>query len=121
MRHFAALLAVVGLVFTGAPALADTNALVEGVNGVVTAPVDMLAGLAEPHRLYDYGDVHEKLAVLNHVTDRVTGVTNGVYVGLIRLALGLVDVVTFPLTEQVDGPHSPDARYRVIGGGAAAE
>lgn len=112
MRHFVAALAVVGLLLVGSPAVAGVNDLANGVNGVVTAPLDMAAGLVEPHRYFD-----AKKA--NVVTDRLGGVVRGFEVGLKRLGLGLVDCLTFPVTEHVKGAHSPDARFRVLGAEAA--
>jgi hypothetical protein len=101
-------MAVVGLLMVGSPAVAGVNDLANGVNSIVTAPLDLAAGVVEPHRYFD-----AKKA--NVVTDRIGGVVNGGVIFVKRLVLGLVDVVTFPVTELVKGSFSPDARFRVLG------
>ena len=113
MRHFVAAMAVVGLLMVGSPAVAGVNDLANGVNSIVTSPLDLAAGLVEPYRYFD-----AKKA--NVVTDRVGGVVKGVENFAKRLVLGLVDVVTFPATELVKGSYSPDARFRVLGAEATA-
>jgi len=108
MRHFVAAMAVVGLLLVGSPAVAGVNDLANGVNSIVTAPLDLAAGVVEPYRYFDAKQA-------NVVTDRVGGVVKGVENCVKRLVLGLVDVVTFPVTELVKGSYSPDARFRVLG------
>lgn len=108
MRNFVAAMAVAALLLVGAPAMAGSDDLANGVNGVVTAPLDLAAGLVEPHRYFDAKQA-------NVVTDRIGGVVKGVENCGKRLVLGLVDILTFPVTEHVKGPHGPDARYRVLG------
>ncbi len=113
MRNFVAAMAVAGLLLVGSPAIAGVNSLANGVNAVVTAPLDLAAGLVEPHRYFD-------AKAANVVTDRIGGVVKGVENCVKRLVLGVVDVVTFPVTELVKGSYSPDARFRVLGAEAAA-
>jgi hypothetical protein len=113
---FAATIAALALLVVGVPMTASAGGddLVKGVNGVVTSPLDAALGLVETKRLVDMGQLHEKLAPVNVVTDRLGGAGFGLFTAVKRAALGLVDVVTFPITEKVKGPHSPDARYRVF-------
>lgn len=112
MKLFVAAMAVVGLLLVGSPAVAGVNDLANGTNAVITAPLDLAAGLVEPHRYFD-----AKKA--NVVTDRIGGVVKGAENMVKRLVLGVVDIVTFPVTEHVKGAHSPDARFRVLGAEAA--
>lgn len=114
MRNFVAAMAVVGLLLVGSPAVAGVNDLANGVNAVLTAPLDLAAGLVEPHRYFD-------AKALNVVTDRVGGVVKGVENCVKRAVLGALDIVTFPISELLKGAGSPDARFRVLGAEAAAE
>ena len=115
MSKIVATLAVVAMTFVMAsPAVAGVDDLVKGVNGVVTAPLDIVHGLVEPVRVVDVGKLHPKLDVVNVVTDRIGGVGVGIVNSVKRVVLGLVDVVTFPATEKVSGPFSPDLKYSVL-------
>jgi hypothetical protein len=107
-------MAVAGLLLVGSPAIAGVNDLANGVNAVVTAPLDLAAGLVEPHRYFD-------AKAANVVTDRIGGVVKGVENCVKRILFGALDIVTFPVTDLVKGAHSPDARFRVLGAEAAAE
>lgn len=113
MRNFAAAMAVVGLLIIGSPAIAGVNDLANGVNAVITAPLDLAAGLVEPHRYFDAKGA-------NVVTDRIGGVVKGVENCVKRALLGALDIVTFPVSELLKGAGSPDARFRVLGVEASA-
>ena len=103
MRNFVAAMAVVGLLLVGSPAIAGVNGLANGTNAVLTAPLDLAAGLVEPHRYFD-----AKKA--NVVVDRIGGVVKGVENFTKRTVFGAIAIVVFPVT----GSHIPDARFRAL-------
>ena len=107
MRKIVTAAIVAALLIIAAPAYSGVNHLVSGVNGVLTAPLDLAAGLVEPHRYFDAKQA-------NVVIDRIGGVVNGIDIFLRRTAFGIVEIVTFPGTELVGGAVHFDARFRVI-------
>lgn len=111
MSKFAALLATLALLGFASPAVAGTDDFVAGVNGVVTAPFDVVFGLAEPVRLVD-------ARFANPVTDRVTGLGVGVKNAVVRAGTGLFDIATF-LCPVFDA-RSPEARVVVFSVAAPA-
>ena len=111
MRKVVAAMAMSVMLLVASPSFAGVNNLVEGVNGIATAPLDIVAGLVEPHQYVDLGPA-------NILTDRVGGVVNGVLTAAERIVRGAVDVLTFPITEAVKGGHSMDARFDLLGAAA---
>ena len=111
MSKFATLLATLALLGFASPAVAGTDDFVAGVNGVITAPFDVVFGLAETERLVD-----AKFA--NPVTDRVTGFGFGVKNAVVRAGTGLFDIVTF-LCPAISS-RSPEARVVVFSVAAPA-
>jgi hypothetical protein len=108
MRKTVAAMAMSVMLLLATPSFAGVNNLVDGVNGIATAPLDVVAGLVEPHRYVDLGPA-------NMVTDRIGGVVAGVLKAAERVVRGAVDVVTFPVTNLVKGGHSMDARFDLLG------
>ena len=108
MRKTVAAMAMAVMLLVASPSFAGVNNLVEGVNGIATAPLDIVAGLVEPHRYIDLGPA-------NFVTDRIGGVVAGVLKAAERAVRGAVDVVTFPITSLVRGGYSMDARFDFLG------
>jgi len=114
-------MAAVAMLFVASPAVAGCDDLVAGANGILTAPLDVAHGFVTPSTVVDFGALNERLAVVNIVTDRIGGVAVGVFNAARRAVLGAVDVVTFPVTEQITGPFSPALRFSVVDAVAAAE
>lgn len=111
MSKFATLVVTLALLGFASPAVAGTDDFVAGVNGVVTAPFDVVFGLAEPVRLVD-------ARFANPVTDRVTGLGVGVKNAVVRAGTGLFDIATF-LCPVFDA-RSPEARVVVFSVAAPA-
>lgn len=116
MRTLVAALAVMALLVVGSPAVAGVGDLVNGVNGIVTSPLDSAHGLLEPVRVLDMGDVYSKLEKANVVTDRISGVALGLFTTGNRALRGAGDIVTFPVTKYIPGGFSLPARYEAIHG-----
>lgn len=112
MRNFALTLIALGL-FIAAPASADTDDVLFGLNGVVTSVADPVLGVVEGDSFLT--DVGLDLGPLAPVTDRVVGAVTGTIGGAVRALTGSADILTGFFSDAVGGPFSPDARIEIPG------
>ena len=102
MKHAFCLMAVLSFFLAPAPAQADFESAVHGLNSIVTAPFDPFYGLitgtipgAEELKIEASGFFLIEAFVVN----RVLATAAGAFYGYVRIVAGVIEVVTSPFGE----------------------